>query len=109
MKNDKRTNEESNNNPMTDEQPSKVRKWLSKFKKEADGSKDEEVPVGKIRWVQIRLIPIWIRVILIILLFVGVAVIGLRVGYGTIGDGNPADVFKKETWTHIVDIVTGKE
>ena len=60
-------------------------------------------------WVQIRMIPIWLRLILIILLIAIVAVIGLRVGYSYIGDGNPEDVFKKETWTHIIDIIKGKE
>ena len=60
-------------------------------------------------WVQIRMIPIWLRLILIILLIAIVAVIGLRVGYSYIGDGNPEDVLKKETWTHIIDIIKGKE
>ncbi|MEW9500819.1 DNA-directed RNA polymerase subunit beta [Jeotgalibacillus marinus] len=27
------------------------------------------------------------------------------VGYGVIGDGDPQDVLKKETWTHILDLV----
>jgi len=60
-------------------------------------------------WVQIRMIPIWLRLVLIILLIALVAVIGLRVGYSYIGDGNPEDVLKKETWTHIIDIIKGKE
>jgi hypothetical protein len=60
-------------------------------------------------WVQIRMIPIWLRLILIILLIALVAVIGLRIGYSAIGDGNPEDVLKKETWTHIIDIIKGIE
>ncbi|MBO1912223.1 DNA-directed RNA polymerase subunit beta, partial [Microvirga sp. 3-52] len=51
----------------------------------------------KTLWVQIRMIPIWLRLILIILLMAIVAVIGLRIGYSYIGDGNPEDVLKKET------------
>jgi hypothetical protein len=27
------------------------------------------------------------------------------VGYGVIGDGKPMNVFEKETWTHIIDLV----
>jgi len=69
---------------------------------------DTEVP-KKTLWVQMRLIPIYVRVVLVILLLAVVTIIGLRIGYGVIGDGNPADVLKKETWTHIVDIISGKE
>ncbi|MDY0394203.1 DNA-directed RNA polymerase subunit beta [Virgibacillus halophilus] len=32
-------------------------------------------------------------------------VIGLMIGYGVIGNGNPFDALHKETWQHIVDIV----
>ncbi|MCG7343927.1 DNA-directed RNA polymerase subunit beta [Sporosarcina sp. ACRSL] len=60
-------------------------------------------------WVQIRLLPIWLRVVLVLLLLTGAAILGAIVGYGYIGDGQPADVLKKETWTHILDIINGKE
>ncbi|WP_342508499.1 DNA-directed RNA polymerase subunit beta [Sporosarcina sp. FSL K6-2383] len=60
-------------------------------------------------WVQIRLLPIWLRVVLVLLLLLGVAILGATIGYGYIGDGQPADVLKKETWTHILDILNGKE
>jgi len=40
---------------------------------------------------------------------VGSLIGGLMVGYGVIGDGNPKDVLKKETWTHIVDLVVEKK
>lgn len=63
----------------------------------------------KTLWVQIRIIPIWLRLILIILLIAIVAVIGLQIGYSYIGDGNPEDVLKRTTWTHIIDIIKGKE
>ena len=71
--------------------------------------RSEAAEPKKTFWVQIRMIPIWLRLILIILLIAIVAVIGLRVGYSYIGDGNPEDVLKKETWTHIIDIIKGKE
>ena len=63
----------------------------------------------KTLWVQIRMIPIWLRIILVALLIAGAALLGVIVGYGYMGDGNPADALKKETWTHIIDIIKGKE
>lgn len=62
----------------------------------------------KPRWVQVRIFPIWLRIILVLLLLIGAAVVGAMVGYGIIGDGNPGDVLKKETWVHILDIINGK-
>lgn len=60
------------------------------------------------RGVRIRLIPIWLRLILIIILVSGSLAGGLMVGYGVMGDGKPKEVFKKATWTHIIDFVQGK-
>lgn len=97
----------------------------SKIKKEANPTeKVDEKPISsraqkkletentkpkKTFWVQIRILPIWLRLVLIALLLAIVTVIGLRIGYSYIGDGNPGDVLKKETWTHILDIIKGKE
>lgn len=70
----------------------------------------EERPEKKsARWVQIRLIPIWLRLILILLLFAVVSTLGLYIGYSVVGDGSPNEIFKKETWTHITDIIQGIE
>lgn len=88
-----------------DEEPTLTRQAIKETPKPTP---DEESP-KKVRWVQIRMIPIWLRIILVALLLAAVVVIGLRVGYGVIGDGNPGDVLKKETWLHIVDIIKGKE
>lgn len=60
-------------------------------------------------WVQIRLFPIWLRIILVILLIALAAVLGVMVGYGIIGDGKPSDALKWETWKHIMDIMGGKK
>lgn len=60
-------------------------------------------------WVQVRLLPIWLRILLVLLLLAGAAILGAIIGYGYIGDGEPMDVLKKETWTHILDIINGKE
>ncbi|HJF34169.1 MAG TPA: DNA-directed RNA polymerase subunit beta [Sporosarcina psychrophila] len=69
----------------------------------------EETPPKKQFWVQIRILPIWLRVILVLLLLAGAAYLGAVIGYSSIGDGEPGEVFKKETWTHIMDIINGKE
>lgn len=61
------------------------------------------------RWIRIRLIPIWLRVLLVIALTAASLVAGLMVGYGVIGDGNPKDALSKSTWTHIIDLVIDKK
>ncbi|WP_064091912.1 DNA-directed RNA polymerase subunit beta [Rossellomorea aquimaris] len=67
-------------------------------------SKQLEEPKPK-RWVRVRMLPIWLRILLFVLLLAGSLVLGAMVGYGVIGDGNPSDVFKAKTWQHIIDIV----
>ncbi len=59
-------------------------------------------------WVQIRLFPIWLRIILVSTLVVGAIAAGLTIGYCYVGDGNPKDALKWETWQHILDLLNGK-
>ena len=61
------------------------------------------------RWVRIRLLPIWLRIILVLLLFIIVAAIGLVFGYSVIGEGQSGDALKWSTWEHILDIMNGVE
>ena len=49
--------------------------------------------------------PIWLRLLIVAGLIVIMVIIGALIGYSVIGGGNPIDVFKPSTWTHIVDIV----
>lgn len=63
----------------------------------------------EVRWVQMRLIPIWLRIVIILILVVFAAVVGSMVGYSVIGEGKAMDVFKPATWQHIFDIMNGKE
>ena len=86
-----------------------VEKPISKRAQRKQQRENEDNEPKKIWWVQIRLIPIWLRIILIVLLLVVVSIIGLQFGYSYIGDGDPKDVLKKDTWTHILDIKNGKE
>ena len=63
----------------------------------------------EVRWVQIRLIPIWLRVVLVLLLVVVAAILGTMFGYSVIGQGKVKDVFNLDTWQHIFDMMNGKE
>jgi flagellar basal body-associated protein FliL len=77
------------------------------FRKTRDEQKNTEKEPKKKREpkIRIRLIPIWVRLLLVVVLFAASIIIGVVVGYGVIGDGKPSDALKKETWQHIVDIV----
>lgn len=54
---------------------------------------------------QVRKFPIWLRIIVVLTLFALCLVLGVIVGYGVIGDGNPTDALDLQTWQHILDIV----
>lgn len=74
------------------------------------GAKEQEESEQKtIRWVRLRLFPIWLRVLIVLVLLVVVAIAGLIVGYSVIGDGQASDALKADTWQHILDIMQGKE
>lgn len=61
------------------------------------------------RKIRRRIFPIWLRILFIIVGCIGAIIAGVMVGYGVLGDGVPQDALKKETWQHIIDIVTRKE
>jgi hypothetical protein len=75
--------------------------------KEAKKSKkkQEEKVQSKIKGIRIRLIPIWVRILLVLILMAVSSLAGLVIGYGVIGKGNPEDVLNKSTWQHIIDLV----
>ncbi len=75
-------------------------------KKEKRSEKNNEQPI---RWYNFRLIPIWLRIILVLLLLIIAGAAGLMVGFGVIGSGEPLDALKMETWQHMLDIINGKE
>jgi hypothetical protein len=58
--------------------------------------------------VRVRLIPVWVKVAIVILLTVVSVLAGTVVGYGVIGNGKPSEALQKETWTHIIDIINKK-
>ncbi|WP_339161121.1 DNA-directed RNA polymerase subunit beta [Siminovitchia sp. FSL W7-1587] len=55
--------------------------------------------------IKVRLIPIWLRTIIVLLSIFICLITGVVVGYSVIGDGKPQDALKKSTWTHIIDLV----
>lgn len=63
---------------------------------------------GTTKWVQIRMFPIWLRILFVILLLVGAGTAGLMVGYGILGEGEPKNALKWETYQHMIDIKDGK-
>ncbi|MEK3952478.1 MULTISPECIES: DNA-directed RNA polymerase subunit beta [Psychrobacillus] len=63
---------------------------------------------GPTKWVQIRMFPIWLRILFVILLLVGTGMAGLMVGYGLLGEGEPKNALKWETYQHMIDIKDGK-
>ncbi|WP_281974489.1 DNA-directed RNA polymerase subunit beta [Halobacillus litoralis] len=56
-----------------------------------------------------RVLPIWLRIILVLLFSAVALVLGLMVGYGVIGEGNPTDALEMDTWKHIWNFVTKTE
>lgn len=79
------------------EQKSEVRQEVIEEVKEVDTK-----PNGRIK---VRLLPIWLRLLLIIGLIFFALLSGALIGYSVIGGGEATDVFKKSTWIHIIDIV----
>lgn len=78
---------------------------LRKKKKESVENSNKRTKRKKKRRSMRRILPIWLRLIIFILLCGGALIIGLMIGYGILGDGSPKDVLKVEAWQHIIDIV----
>ena len=55
------------------------------------------------------MLPIYVRIVIVLALFALAMVVGTYMGYSILGDGAASDIFKKETWTHIIDIMNGTE
>jgi hypothetical protein len=97
------TNEFERRAMQQEEPPAK--KTRRGLKKQETDTPQTKTPI---RWVQLRLIPIWLRIILVVILWVVIAAVGLNVGYSLIGDGQAKDALKWSTWQHLLDIMNGK-
>ena len=67
--------------------------------------KEKKKTREKKKRIRVRLIPIWLRIIIVLVLFAASIVLGAMFGYAVMGGGKPKDVFEKSTWTHILDLV----
>jgi hypothetical protein len=67
--------------------------------------KEEEKTERRCKFQRTRLIPIWLRLVIVFVLMTVSLAAGAMIGYGVIGDGSPFDVFKRSTWQHIIDFV----
>lgn len=66
-------------------------------------------PGKKFKIYRTRLIPIWLRLIIVLCLLLLATIFGLMIGFGVIGDGEPLDALKWSTYQHILDIMNGTE
>ena len=55
--------------------------------------------------IRVRLIPIWLRIIIVLVLLAVCIIAGAAFGYSVLGDGQARDIFKTDTWKHMIDLV----
>lgn len=67
--------------------------------------KENKIEHQEKRKVRVRLVPIWLRVLIVIVMIALSIVLGAAFGYGVMGGGDPKEIFQKSTWTHILDLV----
>lgn len=65
--------------------------------------------IKKFRVYRTRVIPIWLRMVIVLVLLLLASICGLVIGFGVIGDGDPTDALKWKTYQHILDLISGKE
>lgn len=88
-----------------------IKKTRRRFREQQQEQSPSPEPSSNkpVRWVQLRLFPIWLRILLVAVLFVAAACIGIIVGYSVLGNGEASDALKWSTWQHILDIMSGKQ
>lgn len=83
-----------------------TREELRNIKKNEKQPKEETEKQRRI--IRIRFIPIWLRLLIVLILVIVSTLIGIVVGYSVIGSGNVQDALRIETWQHILDLVNKK-
>jgi uncharacterized membrane protein YvbJ len=67
--------------------------------------KEKKTTREKKKRIRVRLIPIWLRIIIVIILLGTSIMLGAMFGYGVMGGRDAKEIFEKSTWTHIKDLV----
>lgn len=96
----------NNGQVRTREEHKKAKQEALQKTKEENLKKTEAAPAPKTdKRVRTRLIPVWLRLVLLLAGVIICVMAGATVGYGMLGGGNVGEVFKESTWTHIIDLV----
>ncbi|UOQ50269.1 DNA-directed RNA polymerase subunit beta [Gracilibacillus caseinilyticus] len=96
--------EEIKNEMKTPESNQEKKQKNEKRAEVKEKQKQEELQEKEKRYVR-RLIPIWAKLLIFLVLSSFALLIGLIVGFSILGDGSPLDVLKWETWQHIIDFI----
>ncbi|MFD2446740.1 DNA-directed RNA polymerase subunit beta [Bacillus sp. CGMCC 1.16607] len=83
----------------------KTREEMRKIRAEEKGNLTLRELRERRKNIRVRLIPVWVKVIMVVLLLFVSVIAGTVVGYGFIGNGKPSEALQKETWTHILDMI----
>ncbi|MGP4072295.1 DNA-directed RNA polymerase subunit beta [Piscibacillus sp. B03] len=93
--------EEQKKQPQEETKENKQKK-----RKEAKKERKQHGPIRRFINSRIRFIPVWLRVVLVVVLCFVAFYLGLDVGYTKLGDGDDADTvrsldFWKDMWSYI--------
>ncbi len=77
---------------------------LTREEKKANQQEDTPKKKRKKKY-RTRKFSITLRILVVLVLLVISLLVGLIVGYGFIGDGEPLDALNMDTYRHIIDIV----
>jgi DNA-directed RNA polymerase subunit beta len=104
---EKRAKHEALNQKLENPETPKLKETKTReaLKKANTAEKDVDATPESYKRIRVRLIPIWLRIILLVVLVSISVMAGAIVGYGMLGGGKIAEVFQESTWTHIIDLV----
>jgi len=99
----------SSNNTQQEEAKAKTREQVkneaAKTREQVKQERREKREKAQNRRVRVRILPIWLRIVIIAGLICLSTLAGAAVGYSMMGNGKVMDIFKSSTWTHIIDLV----
>jgi len=84
-------------------------KTREEYKKVKDQERSQTVVLRpKKQHLRARLIPVWLKLLLLIVSCAVFLMAGAMVGFSFVGNGKASEVFKVSTWTHIQDLIDKK-